>query len=121
MLANITTKNLFHTIIKWKGAYQNEKYTIIDIDSDFNAVDLTSNYTDILFTLPATASLSVDITHSEATGIIYPDKYEGLKKESIDKKEDIIKTSGIIGGESNPNGKIKIMIKSGNITFKENY
>lgn len=92
-----------------------------EVNSNFKAIDLTSNYTDILFTLPTQAALSVDITHSEATGLVYPDKYTGLKTESIDKKEDIVKTSGVIGQESNPRRSIKIMIKSGNVTFKEIY
>lgn len=92
-----------------------------DINSNFKVIDLTSNYTDILLTLPKQATLAVDITHSEATGIIYPDKYAGLTTETIDKKEDIIKTSGIIGSISSPAGKIKIMIKSGKVTFREIY
>ena len=41
--------------------------------------------------------------------------------ELLDKKEDISKTSGIIGNNANPPTKIKIMIKSGNVTFKEMY
>ncbi len=94
---------------------------LVDINSNFKVIDLTSSYTDLLFTLPSQAKLSVDITHSETTGIIYPEKYEGLKTESIDKKEDIVKTSGVIGGMSSPSRKIKILIKSGSVTFKEIY
>lgn len=114
----VTLKN-FTSDLTMKTAYGEVK--LQEINSAFKAIDLTSNYTDILFTLPTQAAFSVDITHSEETGIIYPDKYDGLQTESIDKKEDIIKTSGIIGNDVSPTGKIKIMIKSGNVTFKEIY
>lgn len=102
-----------------KTSYGEVKFE--DINASFKVIDLTSNYTDILFKLPAQASLSVDITHSEATGMVYPDNYSGLKTESIDKKEDIVKTSGVVGGLTNPTGSVKIMIKAGNVTFKEIY
>jgi len=113
-----TLKN-FTSDLTMKTSYGEIK--LEEINSNFKAIDLTSTYTDILFVLPKQATLSVDITHSEATGIIYPDKYNGLKTESIDKKEDIVKTSGVIGNVSNPPNKIKVMIKSGNLTFKEIY
>lgn len=114
----ITIANLKSDIIM-KTSYGEVK--LEDINTGFNAIDLTSKYTDIIFTMPSKVSLAVDITHSESTGIIYPDKYTGLKTENIDPKEDIIKTSGMIGSNSNPSGKIKIMTKSGSVTFKENY
>lgn len=92
-----------------------------EINPNFKAIDLTSDYTDIYLTIPKNTSLEVDITHSESTGIIYEDKYKGIKTEIIDEKEDIKKTSGIIGSTPSPASKIKIMIKSGNVTFKETY
>ena len=65
--------------------------------------------------------MAVEILHSEETGIIYPDQYDGITTEVIDKKEDINKTSGIIGKVADPKGKIKIMIKSGKVVLKEIY
>jgi hypothetical protein len=92
-----------------------------EINSGFVIVDLTSTYTDIILALPKQASMAVDILHSESTGIIYPDKFDGLATEVVDKKEDITKTSGVIGAVPNPSQKIKIMIKSGKVVLKENY
>ena len=40
---------------------------IEEINPNFKVIDLTSNYTDILFTLTQQATLAVDIIHSEAT------------------------------------------------------
>lgn len=112
----ITLKD-FTSDLSMKTSYGEVK--LEDINPNFNIIDLTSNYTDILLTIPEQASLSIDITHSGSTGIIYEKQYEGIKTEVIDEKEDIKKTSGIIGGSSNPERNIKIMTKSGTVTFKK--
>lgn len=114
----ITLKD-FTSDLKMQTSYGELK--LEEISTGFNGIDLSSNYTDISLALPKQTSLAVDITHSEATVIIYSEKYDGIKTEILDKKEDISKTSGVIGSDPNPATKIKIMIKSGNVTFKEIY
>lgn len=90
-----------------------------EVNSNFQIIDLTSNYTDIVLTIPEQTSFALDITHSGSTGIIYEEKYESVKTTVIDEKEDIKKTSGIFGDNPNPGRSIKIMTKSGTITFKK--
>jgi len=94
---------------------------INDINPGFKIIDLNSKYTDILLGMAPNASFSVDIMHTEETTILSPETYSGLTVETIDKKEDIYKTSGFIGNQSGSKGKVNISIKSGNVTFRDSF
>jgi len=102
----------------------NTEYGEVNLSSihpDFKMIELTSKYTDILMNMNQNTSFLVDIMHSEDTQVNYPEGYAGLTFETIDKKEDIYKTSGMIGNQSGNKGNVKILIKAGNVTFRESY
>ncbi len=89
------------------------------IPGKFDRIDLISKYTEIQIYLAESLSADLDINHTETTGIYYPDAYKGLATETIDKKEDKYKTSGIIGNKQDATSKIQISTISGKVTLRE--
>lgn len=89
------------------------------INTAFKLIDLKSNYTDIYLSLPAAISFQLNVDHTEATGISYPEHYKKVKVEAIDKKEDIYRTSGLIGEQAKAKAKIGILLKSGKLVISD--
>ncbi len=114
----ITLKN-FDSDLNMKTEYG--EISIDNINPEFKIIDLTSKYTDILLNMNQDASFSVDIIHTEGTTILSPETYSGLTVETVDKKEDIYKTGGVVGNKTDNNGKVNIKIKSGKVTFRESF
>ncbi len=89
------------------------------IDPGFNLIDLDSKYTDIIINISQDLNCFVDVTHTEATGIYYPDHLKGLTMKKAEKKDDPFFVTGFIGEESEAKEKIKISIQSGKVMFQE--
>ncbi|MEZ5196207.1 MAG: hypothetical protein R2764_07365 [Bacteroidales bacterium] len=91
-----------------------------NVESSFQLISLSSKYTDITFNVSDGFKCVLNIDHSESSGITYPESFTGLKMVEIDKKEDHFKTSGTIGTNPKPAGKINIRLWSGNVVMKKN-
>jgi len=89
------------------------------VSSEFRLIEINSNYSDVLFKLPANASFGVNILHTGSTVITSPEDYTGLKTETIDKKADQYQTRGITGNSPLKKGKVNISIVSGKISFRD--
>jgi hypothetical protein len=89
------------------------------IKPEFKLIEMNSNYSDMVFKLPANASYGVNISHSGSTVITSPQNYSGMKTEVTDKKTDQYQTTGITGSSAVKKGKINIVIVSGKIMFRD--
>jgi hypothetical protein len=92
---------------------------IKEIPGHFKKIDLNARYTDLTLTLARLMSCQVLIEHSETTGINYPDQFDSLQFEPIDKKADRYKTYGFIGKPDKNAGLINITIQSGKVSIQE--
>ena len=90
-----------------------------ELDPGFKGIELKSKYTDIDFGIPPELSASLTIEHSESTDIVIPESFTKIATETIDKKNDNYKTSGIIGDQSMAKAQINLSIRSGKVTFKD--
>ncbi|MCB2218779.1 MAG: hypothetical protein KQI35_00185 [Bacteroidetes bacterium] len=107
----------FHQRLTMQSEYGDLK--IKQIPMDFQKIDLNARYTDISLTLDMPVSCQVNIEHSESTGIYYPDHFEGLQLEPIDKKANRYRTAGIIGNSDRISGLVNITIQSGKVSLQE--
>ncbi len=90
-----------------------------DISEGFRIIELQSEYTDIYLNFPVTISCDLTINYSGETGIYYPEHYKNIKKETVDKKEDIYKSYGVIGDNSANKGSVNLNVKSGKVVIKD--
>lgn len=112
----VTVKG-FSRIMKLNTEYGEIK--VRGIDPAFKSIELDSRYTDIAVQLQQQVSCKVDVQHSQATGIFFPDAFDGLKVLPPAEKDGMTTTSGFIGKEGQGAGEIRITIQSGKVTFQE--
>ncbi len=89
------------------------------VHKGFQFIELQSKYTDIYFDIPANVSCNLNVNHTEATEIYYPEHFENIQRLTLDKKEDKYKTSGVLGDKANAKGKIDIELIDGKLVIRD--
>ena len=107
----------FSKLIRLTSDYGELK--IRGIDPRFTGIDVDSKYTDMVFQFGPEVHCTVDVEHSESTGIYFPDSFSSLVVERAEDKGAMSKTHGYIGNQEQATAKVKIAIQSGKVSLQE--
>lgn len=90
------------------------------IHKGFQLIELQSKYTDVYLGFPENVSAKLNVKHTSATEITYPEHFKGINSTEMDKKEDKHRTWGVIGEGENPKGNIELGLEAGKLVIKDN-